>query len=57
MKSDLKELIISMKNFLKNAAKTFQNVDQAMQEYSLLTGNVLPPLSAQPQLEDVLDDE
>ena len=28
-----------------------------MQQYYLLTGNVLPPLSAQPQLEDFLDDE
>ena len=28
-----------------------------MQEYYLLIGNVLPPLSAQPQLEDFLDDE
>ena len=40
-----------------HAAKTFQNVDQAMQQYYLLTGNVLPLLSAQPQLEDFLDDE
>ena len=40
-----------------HAAKTFQNVDQAMQQYYLLTGNVLPPLSAQLQLEDFLDDE
>ena len=40
-----------------HATKTFQNVDQAMQQYSLLTGNVLPPLPAQPQLEDFLDDE
>ena len=28
-----------------------------MQQYYLLTGNVLLPLSAQPQLEDFLDDE
>ena len=40
-----------------HAAKTFQNVDQAMQQYYFLTGDLLPPLSAQPQLEDVLDDE
>ena len=40
-----------------HAAKTFQNVDQAMQQYYFLTGNVLPPLSAQPQLENFLDDE
>ena len=40
-----------------HAAKTFQNVDQAMQQYYLLTANVLPPLSAQPQLEEFLDDE
>ena len=40
-----------------HAEKTFQNVEEAMQEYSLLTGDVLPPLSAQPQLEDFLDDE
>ena len=40
-----------------HAAKTFQNVEEAMQEYYLLTGDVLPPLSAQPKLEDFLDDE
>ena len=28
-----------------------------MQQYYFLTGYILPPLSAQPQLEDFLDDE
>ena len=28
-----------------------------MQQYYLLTGNVLPPFSAQPQFEDFIDDE
>ena len=40
-----------------HAAKTFQNVDQAMQQYYFLTGTVLPPLSSEPQLEDFLDDD
>ena len=55
----MNELITSMKNLKKrvHAAKAFQNVDQAMQQYYFLTGDLLPPLSAQPQLEDFLDDE
>ena len=40
-----------------HAAKTFQNVDQAMQQYYFLTGTELPPLSSEPQLEDFLDDD
>ena len=28
-----------------------------MQQFYFLTGDLLPPLSAQPQLEDFLDDE
>ena len=40
-----------------HAVKTFKDVDQAMQQYSFLTGEDLPLLSAQPQLEDFLDDE
>ena len=40
-----------------HAAKTFQNVDQAMQQYYFLTGTELPPLSSEPQLEDILDDD
>ena len=40
-----------------HAAKTFQNVDQAMQQYYFLTGTELPSLSSQPQLEDFLDDD
>ena len=39
-----------------HAAKTFQNVDQAMQQYYFLTGTELPPLSSEPQLKDFLDD-
>ena len=40
-----------------HAAKTFQNVDQAMQQYYFLTGTELPSLSSEPQLEDFLDDD
>ena len=40
-----------------HAEKTFKDVNEAMQEYSFLTGEDLPLLSAQPQLEDFLDDE
>ena len=40
-----------------HAAKTFQNVDQAMQQYYFLTGTDLPPLSSKSQLEDFLDDD
>ena len=40
-----------------HAVKTFKDVDQAMQQYSFLTGEDLPLLSAQPQLEDFLDDD
>ena len=40
-----------------HAVKTFKDVDQAMQQYSFLTGEDLPQLSAQPQLEDFLDDD
>ena len=40
-----------------HADKTFQNVDQAMQQYYFLTGTELPPLSSEPQLEDFLDDD
>ena len=40
-----------------HAAKTFQNVDQVMQQYYFLTGTELPPLSSKPQLEDFLDDD
>ena len=54
-KSDLKELTTSTRR--GHAAKTFQNVDQAMQQYYFLTGTELPPLSAQPQLEDFLDED
>ena len=39
-----------------HAAKTFENVDQAMQQYYFLTGTELLPLSSEPQLEDFLDD-
>ena len=39
-----------------HAAKTFQNVDQAMQQYYFLTGTELPSLSSEPQLEDFLDE-
>ena len=39
-----------------HAPNTFQNVDQAMQQYYFLTGTELPPLSSEPQLEDFLDD-
>ena len=41
----------------RHAAKTFQNVDQAMQQYYFLTGTELPPLSSKPQLEDFLNDD
>ena len=37
--------------------KTFQNVDQAMQQYYFLTGTELPSLSSEPQLEDFLDED
>ena len=40
-----------------HAVKTFKDVDQAMQQYYFLTCTELPPLSAQPQLEDFLDDD
>ena len=40
-----------------NIIKTFQNVDQAMQQYYFLTGTELPSLSSEPQLEDFLDDD
>ena len=36
-----------------HAEKTFKNVDEAMQEYYLLTGEDIPP---EPQLSDFLDD-
>ena len=55
----LKRIDYINKEFKKrgHAAKTFHNVDQAMQEYSLLTSSVLPPLAEFPQLGDFLDDE
>ena len=40
-----------------HAVKTFKDVDQAMQEYYWSTGESLPQLSAQPKLEDFLDDD
>ena len=40
-----------------HAEKTFKDVNEAMQEYSLLTSEDLPPLTAKPQLEYFLDDE
>ena len=40
-----------------HAAKTFQNVDQAMQQYYFLTGTELPSLSSEPKLEHFLDDD
>ena len=35
-----------------HAAETFRDVDQAMREYSLVTGNKLDPLGAEPTLSD-----
>ena len=37
-----------------HAAETFQDVDQAMREYSLVTGNKLDPLGPEPTLSDFL---
>ena len=35
-----------------HAVQTFQDVDAAMREYSLVTGNQLDPLGQEPQLSD-----
>ena len=40
-----------------HAERTFQNVDQAMQQYYFLTGETLPELGPEPHLSDFLDDE
>jgi hypothetical protein len=40
-----------------HAQRTFQNVDQAMQEYYLLTGEKMEEMPREPQLFDYLDEE
>jgi hypothetical protein len=36
----------------QHAVRTFQDIDQAMQEYALVTGKKLDPLDPEPKLED-----